>query len=134
MPLWRAWIFWNHFSDFCSSYFLSGNESHRSNDFLFHIFHSFKLFNSFESSCSGFFWNFLKVNTVWKVSALGVILILISRTRTEYGEILCISPYSVHMRENTDQHNPKYRHFLCSVTDKNNVIEFVFSNAAGKHH
>ena len=28
-----------------------------------------------------------------------------SRIRTEYGEILCISPYSVRMRENTDQNN-----------------------------
>ena len=26
-----------------------------------------------------------------------------SRVQTEYGEILCISPYSVRMRENTDQ-------------------------------
>ena len=28
---------------------------------------------------------------------------VISRIRTEYGEILCIYPYSVQMRENTDQ-------------------------------
>ena len=27
------------------------------------------------------------------------------RVWTEYGEILCISPYSVRMRENTDQEN-----------------------------
>ena len=27
---------------------------------------------------------------------------LFSRIRTEYGEVLCISPYSVRMRENTD--------------------------------
>ena len=26
-----------------------------------------------------------------------------SRIRTEYGDILCISPYSVRVRENTDQ-------------------------------
>ena len=30
-----------------------------------------------------------------------------SRIRTEYGEILCISLYSVRMRENTDQNNCK---------------------------
>ena len=27
---------------------------------------------------------------------------ILSRIRTEYGEIVCISPYSVRMRENTD--------------------------------
>ena len=34
-----------------------------------------------------------------------------SRIRTEYGEILCISPYSVRMSENTDQNNSEYKHF-----------------------
>ena len=34
-----------------------------------------------------------------------------SRIRTEYGEILCISPYSVQMPENTDQNNSEYKHF-----------------------
>ena len=38
-----------------------------------------------------------------------------SRIRTEYGEILRISPYSVRMQENTDQNNSKYWHFLRSV-------------------
>ena len=37
-----------------------------------------------------------------------------SRIRTEYGEILRISPYSVRMRENTDQNNSEYGHFLHS--------------------
>ena len=36
------------------------------------------------------------------------------RIRTEYGEILRISPYSVLMRENTDQNNSEYGHFLRS--------------------
>ena len=35
-----------------------------------------------------------------------------SRIWTEYGEILCISPYSVRMRENADQNNSEYGHFL----------------------
>ena len=35
--------------------------------------------------------------------------------QTEYGEIFSISPYSVRMRENTDQNNSEYGHFLCSV-------------------
>ena len=34
-----------------------------------------------------------------------------SRIRTEYGEILRISPYSVRMRENTDQNNSECGHF-----------------------
>ena len=38
-----------------------------------------------------------------------------SRIRTEYGEILCISTNSVRMRENTDQNNSEYEHFLRSV-------------------
>ena len=34
-----------------------------------------------------------------------------SRIGTECGEILHISPYSVQMRENTDQSNSEYGHF-----------------------
>ena len=37
-----------------------------------------------------------------------------SRIWTEYEEILRISPYSVRMRENTEQKNSEYGHFLCS--------------------
>ena len=39
-----------------------------------------------------------------------------SRIRIEYGEILRISPYSVWMRENTDQKNSEYGHFSFIVT------------------
>ena len=35
--------------------------------------------------------------------------------RTEYEEILHFSPYLVRMRENTDQNNTEYGHFLRSV-------------------
>ena len=38
-----------------------------------------------------------------------------SRLRTEYGEIVRISPYSVRMRENTDQKNCEYWHFSLSA-------------------
>ena len=38
-----------------------------------------------------------------------------SRIRTEYGEILRISSYSVRMRENADQNNCKYGYFLRSA-------------------
>ena len=37
-----------------------------------------------------------------------------SRIPNEYGEILRISPYSVRMRENADQNNSEYGHFLRS--------------------
>ena len=37
-----------------------------------------------------------------------------SCVRTEYGEILCISPYSVRMQENVNQNNFEYGHFLRS--------------------
>ena len=42
-----------------------------------------------------------------------------SRIRTEYREILLISMYSVRTRENADQNNPKYEHFLSSERQKN---------------
>ena len=35
-----------------------------------------------------------------------------SRIRPEYREVLRISPYSVRMRENADQNNSEYEHFL----------------------
>ena len=38
--------------------------------------------------------------TAWKVFVLGVILVRISRIRTEYGVIWRMSPYSVRMQEN----------------------------------
>ena len=38
-----------------------------------------------------------------------------SHIRTEYGEILHISLYSVQMRENSDQNNFEYGHFSSSV-------------------
>ena len=38
-----------------------------------------------------------------------------SRTRTEYGEIPSISPYSAQMWENADQNDSEYGHFSRSV-------------------
>ena len=40
---------------------------------------------------------------------------IFSRIRTEYAEILPISPYSVRMKYNTNQNNPEYGQFLRSV-------------------
>ena len=46
---------------------------------------------------------------------------VISRIRTEYGEIIRISPYSIRMRANTDQNNYDYGHFLRSVKRKSKI-------------
>ena len=55
--------------------------------------------------------------TLRKVSTFGVFLVRIfSHIWTEYGEIQSISQYSARMRENTDQKNSKYGHFLRSVS------------------
>ena len=40
------------------------------------------------------------------------------RIQTEYGELQSISPYSVRMRENTDQKNSEYGHFSRSEIDR----------------
>ena len=47
------------------------------------------------------------IHTVWKVFVFGVILVRFSCIRTECEEILRISPYSIQMRENTDQINSR---------------------------
>ena len=39
-------------------------------------------------------------------------LSVFSRIRTEYGDLLCKSPYSVRMWENTTQKNSENGHFL----------------------
>ena len=51
---------------------------------------------------------------------------LFSRIRIEYGEIHRIFPYSVRMRQNTDQKNTEYGHF--SRSDRNNATLKVFCN------
>ena len=41
-----------------------------------------------------------------------------SHIRTEFEEILRISPYSVRMRENADQNNSEYGQFSCGAKRK----------------
>ena len=58
----RLWIFRNNFICICLT-FISENKNHRSNYFLFHMFHTVKLFNKLGKvliiiSC----WNFQKNN------------------------------------------------------------------------
>ena len=50
---------------------------------------------------------------------------LFSHIRTDYGEILRISPYSVLMRENTDQKNSVFGHFSCSALDDCLVLAHI---------
>ena len=76
----RAWVFRNYVSHLHSSYFHIWNKNHRSNHFLFLIFHSVKLFNSLGKYLLRIFFKFSK-----------------------------------------------------KLTGKNNVMEFMFSNTAGKH-
>ena len=65
-------------------------------------------------------------NTAWKVPVFGVILVLFSRIRAEYGEILRISLYSVRMRENANQNNSEYGHILRS---EKNVWKQLLTNS-----
>ena len=73
-----------------------------------------------QASCHGIFFakivnGYKAFIALWKGSVFGVFWFVFSRIRTECGEILPISPYSVRMRENTDQKNSKYGHFSRSV-------------------
>ena len=60
-----------------------------------------KGFNIFRWSCDADLVKIVGTYTTWKVSLFGVIVVR-------------ISPYSVRMRENTDQNNSAYGHFLRS--------------------
>ena len=59
--------------------------------------------------------------------------------RTEYGETRSIFPYSVQMRENTDQNNSEYGHFSRSVNIANfeiylnNIMFWVYSIISSFH-
>ena len=60
-----------------------------------------------------------------------------SGIRTEYGEILRISPYSVRMPENTDQNNSEYRQFLRSASSQFSVWVIMLYNVfhlVGREH
>ena len=49
------------------------------------------------------------------MSVFAVFLVRISCIRIEHGDLRGKSPYSVRMKENTDQKNSEYGHFLRSV-------------------
>ena len=51
----------------------------------------------------------MKVFTAWKMSVFGVVMVGIF---LQSDWIRRDTPYSVQMRENADQNNSKYRHFL----------------------
>ena len=81
---------------------------------------------------------FFQLNIMtWKVSVFWVILVLIFphsdwiRRDTPYL-FVSISPYSVQIRENADQSNSEWGHFLRSIWMYKNTatkIELVYNNA-----
>ena len=74
-----------------------------------------------------FFFEFIHFHTEWKVSVFWVFLFGISRIRTKYGDLLCKSSYSVRIRENTDQKNYDYGHFLRSVGNNVHHLSITFT-------
>ena len=58
---------------------------------------------------------FLNTSLRKKCPYSGLLWSVFTHIRTEYGEILRISPYLVQMRENADQNNPEYGHFSHSA-------------------
>ena len=68
-----------------------------------------------------------------KCPYLELFCLVFSRIRTEYGEIRSISPYSIRMREKTDQSNSEYAHFLRSVGESENLINIFFNQICVKH-
>ena len=92
------------FSDAC----LTGSDA----TFDGHSYHIWWPCNWWSLEC----WRIKESHTLLKKSPYsGLFWSAFSRIRTEYGEILRISPYSVRMRENVDQNNSEYGHFLRSV-------------------
>ena len=57
-----------------------------------------------------------------------------SRTLNEFGEIFGISPYSVQMRENTDQNNSEYGHVSRSIYHANFLIFQPFICPVSRFH
>ena len=63
----------------------------------------------------------------------GIYWSVFSRIQTDYGKVLCISPYSVRMRENTDQNKSKYGHFKRSV-DSSKLVHLNAKNKTSFIH
>ena len=67
---------------------------------------------------------FSKNSTLRKMYPYSVLFwSVFSRSWTKYGEILCITLYSVRIRENTDQNNSEYGHILRSANLNESGIE-----------
>ena len=67
---------------------------------------------------------FINANNALRKKCLYLMLFwsILSLIWTKCGKILRISPYSVRMRENTDQNYSKYGHFLRSDVNKSRLI------------
>ena len=87
--------------------------SHLPKSLSYWLYFCISTIRSLREKCpySGFFWS------------------VFSRIWTKYGDIRSISPYSVQMRENTDQKNPEYGHF--SRSGFKTVIENILLSKHG---
>ena len=68
--------------------------------------------------------NFLILAKRKKCPHLELFWSVFSRTRNEYS-VLCISPYLVRMRENTDQNNSEYGHYSRSESERH-LIDILY--------
>ena len=65
---------------------------------------------------------FLTYQLLFETCFLGVFLVHISYTRTEYSDLQSKSPYSVRTRKNMDQKNSEYERFLCGELFKDFIV------------
>ena len=71
---------------------------------------------------------YIQWNTAWKCPYSELLWSTFFRIRTEYGEILRVSPYAVRMKENMDQNNSEYGHFLRSKNVVKKQYEYNVTN------
>ena len=67
----------------------------------------------------------VKLYNALKVSVFGVFWSVFSSIWTEYGEIRSISPYSVRMRDNTDQKTPNMDTFHAVLISPKKYLNLV---------
>ena len=75
-----------------------------------------------QNSKSGFLISWYQLKLCEKCQYLEFFWSLFSRIRSEYGDIRCISPYSVQIRGNMDQKNSEYDHFSRNVMAPNQFL------------
>ena len=85
---------------------------------------------SWNSAIEKVVFTFEAMHCVKSVQIRSIFWSVFSKIRTEYGEILRISPYSVRIRENTDQKILRFGHFSHSdVYMQSKLPEVVFQSS-----